>query len=193
MEYLIRAIRADEWAAVKELRLAALRDPVAHLAFLETYEEASAKPEAFWRDRAAGAAEGASERQQFIAEDTTASRAGADGGSAGRVWGGSVTVLVEEADAQDPFGSIVGQDQGHLVGVFVRPEYRGSGMTGVLFDAALAWSWARGLERVRLFVHERNARAEAFYRKAGFVPTGLTTPVPGDPDSRELEYVIKRP
>ena len=58
MDPVIRSIRADEWPAVKELRLAGLRDPVAHLAFLETYEEAVAKPDGFWRERAAGAAEG---------------------------------------------------------------------------------------------------------------------------------------
>lgn len=45
-------------------------------------------------------------------------------------------------------------------------------MTDALVDGALAWAWERGLERVRLFVHEKNGRAEAFYRKTGFVPTG---------------------
>ena len=38
--YVIRSVRADEWRAAKELRLVALRDPVAQVAFLETYEEA---------------------------------------------------------------------------------------------------------------------------------------------------------
>ena len=181
MSHVIRSIRADEWAAVKELRLAALRDPVAHLAFLDTYEDASARPDAFWQERAAGAAEGRTERQQLVA-------VGADG-----EWGGSVTVLVEAAGERDPFGGVVERDQGHLVGVFVRPEHRGSGVTGALFDAALAWSWRIGLERVRLFVHEKNTRAEAFYRKAGFVPTGATAPMPGDTGERELEFVLSRP
>ncbi|WP_369247597.1 GNAT family N-acetyltransferase [Streptomyces sp. R41] len=183
MNHVIRSIRSDEWAKVKELRLIALRDPVAHLAFLETYEDAAAKPDAFWRERAAGAAEGTTERQQFVAVD--------EGGE----WVGSVTVLVEEAGSQDPFGSVVEQSQGHLVGVFVRPEHRGSGagVTGALFEAALEWSWGIGLDRVRLFVHEKNGRAEAFYRKAGFVPSGGTAEVPGAPGERELEFVITRP
>ncbi|MFD0070705.1 GNAT family N-acetyltransferase, partial [Streptomyces sp. NPDC127574] len=43
MNHVIRSIWPDEWRQVKELRLDALRDPVAHLAFLETYEDASAK------------------------------------------------------------------------------------------------------------------------------------------------------
>jgi RimJ/RimL family protein N-acetyltransferase len=65
-------------------------------------------------------------------------------------------------------------------------------VTGALFDAALEWSWGIGLDRVRLFVHEKNGRAEAFYRKAGFVPTGETAEVPGAPGERELEFVITR-
>ncbi|MER5379464.1 GNAT family N-acetyltransferase [Streptomyces sp. NPDC002688] len=182
MTQMIRSIRPDEWRQVKELRLDALRDPVAHLAFLETHEEAAAKSDAFWQDRAAGAAVGVTERQQIVA-------VAEDG-----VWTGSVTVLVEKAGERDPFGEVTELDQGHLVGVFVRPEYRGSeaGVTRALFDAALAWSWGIGLDRVRLFVHEKNGRAEAFYRKAGFVPTGATVPMPGDTGELELEFVITR-
>ncbi|CAL9496189.1 GNAT family N-acetyltransferase [Streptomyces sp. NPDC057838] len=179
MSYVIRSVRADEWPAVKELRLAALRDPVAHLAFLETYEEAVARPDAFWRERTAGAAEGADARQQIIAE-----------GPDGR-WVASVTVLVEEPGTTDWAGFPVERKQGHLVGVFVRPEERGSGLTEVLFDAALEWSWGRGLERVRLIVHEENGRAQRFYRRVGFVPSGVTVPL-GESGERELEFVLER-
>jgi GNAT superfamily N-acetyltransferase len=180
--HVFRSIRPEEWRQVRELRLDALRDPVAHLAFLETYEDAAAKSDAFWQDRTAGAAVGVGERQQIVA-------VGDDG-----VWAGSVTVLVEEAGVRDPFGMVVERNQGHLVGVFVRPEYRGSGagVTRALFDAALAWSWESGLDRVRLFVHEKNGRAEAFYRKAGFVPTGETVPMPGGTGELELEFVMNR-
>jgi GNAT superfamily N-acetyltransferase len=181
MNYKIRSIRVDEWAAVKELRLAALRDPVAHLAFLETYDEAAAKPDSFWQERAAGAAEGAGGAQQIIAE-------GPDG-----EWVGTLTVLLEEAGATDWAGFAVEQRQGHIVGVFVRPEFRGIGLTEVLFDAGLEWAWARAAERVRLIVHEDNGRAQRFYGKAGFVPTGVIVPLPGHPDERELEMVVERP
>jgi GNAT superfamily N-acetyltransferase len=181
MDHVIRAIRTDEWAAVKRLRLAALRDPLAPLAFLETYEDAVAKPDAYWQERTSTAAEGAFQRQQFIAERP-------DG-----EWDGSVTVLVEEAGTEDFLGHLVEQRQGHLVGVFVRPEQRGSGLAGALFDAAVDWCWRSGLQRVRLFVHEDNGRAEVFYRKAGFVPTGVSGPVPGDSGHREREMVLGRP
>ncbi|MFJ9589179.1 GNAT family N-acetyltransferase [Streptomyces acidicola] len=179
---VVRAIRADEWQRVKGLRLEALRDPVAELAFLETYEEAAAKPDSFWEGRAAGAAEGTRERQQFIAE------------TAGGEWVGTVVVLLEEAGSLDVFGGAVEREQAHVVGVFVRPGYRGgaAGVTGALFEAALEWAWAAGVERVRLFVHERNTRAEAFYRKAGFVVSGVTQPEPTGVGGRELEYVVER-
>ncbi|MDN0194327.1 GNAT family N-acetyltransferase [Streptomyces sp. S.PNR 29] len=179
MSYVIRSVRADEWAAVKELRLAALRDPVAHLAFAETYEEAAREPDSFWQERAAGAAEGAERAQQIIAQ-------GPDG-----QWVGTVTVLVEEPGTTDWLGLPVERKQGHVVGAFVRPEERGSGLTEVLFDAALEWSWGRGLERVRLIVHEENGRALRFYRRVGFEPSGVTVPV-GDSGERELEFVIER-
>ncbi|MGX1270913.1 GNAT family N-acetyltransferase [Streptomyces phaeoluteigriseus] len=181
MSYLIRSVRAEEWPAARELRLLALRDPVAHLAFLETYEEALAKPDSFWRERTASAADGVGEAQQIIAE-------GPDG-----EWVATLTVLVEEAGTKDWAGFPVEQRQGHVVGVFVRDEYRGIGLTEVLFDAGLEWAWSRGLDRVRLIVHEDNGRARTFYRRAGFLPSGVVVPLAEDSDGRELEYVLERP
>ncbi|WP_018568830.1 GNAT family N-acetyltransferase [Streptomyces sp. PsTaAH-124] len=180
-KYLVRAIRADEWPAVKALRLEALQDPVAHLAFLETYEEAVERPDSFWRERAAGAAEGSTEVRQFIAEAP-------DG-----TWVGSVTLLMEEAGTTDWAGFPIQRRQGHLVGVYVRPEHRGCGLTEVLFDEALRWAWEIGAERVRLIVHEENGRAQRFYRRVGFLPTGRTVPLASAPDANELEYVLERP
>lgn len=58
MDYVVRAVRAEEWERAKEIRLAALRDPAAPIAFLETYEQALTKPDVFWQERSARAAEG---------------------------------------------------------------------------------------------------------------------------------------
>ncbi|MFI6936465.1 GNAT family N-acetyltransferase [Streptomyces sp. NPDC050287] len=178
--YVIRSVRAEEWPAAKELRLAALRDPVAHLAFLETYEEAAAKPDSFWKERTAGGAEGALGVQQIIAEDP-------DG-----QWVGTLTVLVEQPGTRDWAGFPVERRQGHIVGVFVRPEERGNGLTEVMFGAGLEWAWGRGAERVRLIVHEENGRAQRFYRKVGFVPSGRTVPLAAAPGENELEFVLER-
>jgi GNAT superfamily N-acetyltransferase len=181
MNYKIRSIRADEWTAAKELRLAALRDPVAHLAFLETYDETAAKPDSFWQDRATGAAEGAAGAQQIIAEAP-------DG-----AWVGTLTVLVEEAGTRDWAGFAVERRQGHIVGVFVQPDHRGIGLTEVLFDAGLEWAWGRDAERVRLIVHEDNGRARRFYGKVGFMPTGVVVPLGENTEERELEMAVERP
>ncbi|MFJ3979740.1 GNAT family N-acetyltransferase [Streptomyces sp. NPDC090021] len=183
MQYVIRPVRADEWAKVKELRIAGLMDPAAPVAFLETVEQAEGHPDEFWKGRAAGASHGRAARQ-FVAE-----------ASDGR-WVGTVSVLVEEGGTVDFFDQPVERAQGHVVGVFVRPEQRGTGLTEALFAAAVEWAWELeepALERVRLFVHEDNARADAFYRKYGFEATGIVVPVPGNPAAKELEYVLRRP
>ncbi|MFJ7413728.1 GNAT family N-acetyltransferase [Streptomyces sp. NPDC098077] len=188
MDYVMRAVRADEWPQVRQLRLDALKDPAAPVAFLESYEEAAAKPDAFWQERAAAAAEGGSgggrdRVRQFVAESP-------DG-----VWVGSVTVLLESPADDVRFGEVPAVEQAHLVGVFVRPEVRGTGVTDALFREAVAWAWSLSsprLERMRLYVHEKNPRAAAFYRRFGFVPSGQRIPAPGGRGEVELEYVLGR-
>ncbi|MGV9318375.1 GNAT family N-acetyltransferase [Streptomyces sp. NPDC003660] len=174
--YVVRGVREEEWGDVKQLRLDALRDPVAHLAFLETYEDAAARPDSFWRERAAGKPG----VRQFVAES-------ADG-----EWAGTVTVLLEEAGGTDWAGYAVERRQGHVVGVFVRPEHRGNGLIQELLDAGVAWAWEQEAERVRLFVHADNPRAQGAYLRAGFKPTGLVVSFSKNEDERELEFTLDR-
>ncbi|MEU3448697.1 GNAT family N-acetyltransferase [Streptomyces thermolilacinus] len=184
MTYVVRPVRAEEWRAARELRLTALRDPVAPLAFLESYEAAAARPDAFWRERTEGAAEGSGTARQFVAVAPD-----------GRLVG-SVTALVERRGADVVFGEVPEEDQTHLVGVYLRPEARGVGVAEKLLWAAVDWSWSLHdpvVRRVRLYVHERNARAAALYRKAAFRPTGRTLPVEGEPGAVEQEYEMRRP
>ncbi|MBB6435784.1 ribosomal protein S18 acetylase RimI-like enzyme [Streptomyces candidus] len=183
MKHLIRRVRADEWRQVRDLRLAALQDPAAPIAFLETYEDASTRPDTFWQERAANAAQGDAVAQ-FVAE--------APDGS----WDGTVSVLVEGRGSESAFSDPAVMDQTHVVGVFVRPEARGAGLADALFRVGLAWSSAveePRVQRVRLFVHERNARAQGLYRKLGFERTGVTVPMAGDrSDEREIEMAVQR-
>ncbi|MGW3561868.1 GNAT family N-acetyltransferase, partial [Streptomyces sp. NPDC000963] len=114
MDHLIRVIRADEWERAREIRLAALRDPVAHLAFLDTYEAAAGRPDAFWRERAEASSEdGDGAVRQFVAE-------GPDG-----TWAGTITLLVERPSDEVRFGAAAKVEQTHVVGVYVRPGARG--------------------------------------------------------------------
>ncbi|KUH37722.1 MULTISPECIES: GNAT family N-acetyltransferase [Streptomyces] len=187
MTYAVRPVRAEEWREARELRLASLRDPLAHLAFLDTYEEAAARPDAHWRGRTERAAAGAGARQ-FVA-------VGPDGR-----WVGTVTALLERQGGDVLLGEPAEVDQTHLVGVYVRPGARGSGVAEALMRAAVRWSWSLRepvVRRVRLYVHERNARAAALYRKAGFRPSGAIIslergPEPGEAGAVEVEYELLR-
>ncbi|WP_329174410.1 GNAT family N-acetyltransferase [Streptomyces decoyicus] len=169
MGYVVRAVRAGEWERLKELRLAALADPVARVAFHETYEGAVGQPDAFRQRRAAGGS-----ALTFVGE-------AADGS-----WGGMAVVVVE-GDADIP--------QTQVVGVYVRPEQRGTGLAREVCEAAIGWSWDLAepvVERVRLWVHEENVRAEAFYRALGFVATGLTLADPKNPGAVDREMALTR-
>ncbi|GGZ09160.1 GNAT family N-acetyltransferase [Streptomyces nitrosporeus] len=182
MDYVIRAVRAEDWKKAREIRLEALQDPAAPIAFLETYEAAAARSDAFWQERTANAAAGVRVRQ-FVAEDPD-----------GR-WAGTVSVLVERPSDEAVFGEPAVGDQTHVVAVFVRSGHRGRGVIDALLREAVAWSWSLEgprVERVRLHVHEKNARAAASYRRNGFLPSGHTVPMEGDPTSLELELEIRR-
>ncbi|MEV7675748.1 GNAT family N-acetyltransferase [Streptomyces sp. NPDC088752] len=185
MDHLIRVIRADEWERAREIRLAALRDPVAHLAFLDTYEAAAGRPDAFWRERAEASSEdGDGAVRQFVAE-------GPDG-----TWAGTITLLVERPSDEVRFGAAAKVEQTHVVGVYVRPGARGTGVIDALFRAGVEWSWSLAepvVGRVRLYVHEENARAAAFYRRFGFTATGARVAVPGSASAEEVEYELRRP
>lgn len=160
MEAVIRRIRLAEWREVRDLRIRAVSDPAAPIAFLATPEQERTRDDAFWQSRAAGAALGEN-AAQFIAE------------VAGR-WVGTVTVLVRRPGERDTLGREVSASQADLVGVFVDADHRGAGILGALVGAAAEWAaTATDADGLVLDVHADNARAQAAYRKLGFVPTGL--------------------
>ncbi|MEU4098508.1 GNAT family N-acetyltransferase [Streptomyces sp. NPDC026673] len=168
MIYTIRASRPDEWRAQRTLRLEALKDPAGSVAFVNTYETEEAFADEVWQQRA--------ETQSFIAEDEVGERVA------------NVAVLVESGEEFE-------EPQTHLVGVYVRPEFRGGGLAAELLGAAIEWSWElpEKVGRVRLWVHEDNHRAQAFYTRLGFVRTGRTMPFPLDESRTEYEMVLERP
>ncbi|MET8557737.1 GNAT family N-acetyltransferase [Streptomyces sp. NPDC004959] len=176
----IRVVAADDWPLAKDLRLAALRDPMAHLAFLDTYENAVGRPDVLWKEQAANSEAGVRSRQ-FAA-------VAPDGG-----WIGSVAGIVEEAGAVDHFGLPIEERQAQLVGVYVRPEHRGGGrVLGPLVAAVRGWAAEVGAGRLRLFVHAENGRAVAAYERLGFVATGHRVRDQAG-TGEELEYVWDGP
>jgi len=59
------------------------------------------------------------------------------------------------------------------LGMFLLPEWRGSGLAQVLLSAALEWAREAGGRKVVLGVFASNRRATAFYRKMGFREEGI--------------------
>lgn len=168
MSYEIRPVHEHEWEEIRRLRLTALKDDAAPIAFLETYDDALARPDHFWQERARGACvesgDGAGARQ-FVA-------VAQDGD-----WVGSASVLVERAGLTNMQGERIPVDGGYVVGVYVHHDHRGRGLVGGLFEGVTAWLRQIGCERVRLHVHADNARAQAAYRRLGFTATGATMTV----------------
>lgn len=167
MSFAVRRIEAGEWRQVRELRLRSLQDPVAALAFLDTFENASAQPDEFWKQRTANAAEGGP-NAQFVAvtEDEE--------------WFGSATVLPSRFEGDDAAPLVVG--------VYVADGHRGAGAIETLLDECAAWAAEQGAVELTLEVHVDNHRAQAAYERCGFTRTGQITEL-----ANGREYVMVRP
>jgi RimJ/RimL family protein N-acetyltransferase len=162
-QYTVRPVRAHEWREARALRLAALSDEAAPVAFLTTYDDAAARPDGYWREQTQTSSIDAGEEarvRQFVAISE-------DG-----AWVGTAVALVEEVGQRDYAGSVVDRPGGAVVGVYLRPEHRGRGVMEDVLGAVAGWLRARGLPRARLDVHADNARARRLYEKAGFRATG---------------------
>ncbi|MFH6993697.1 GNAT family N-acetyltransferase [Flavobacterium sp. FlaQc-48] len=57
---------------------------------------------------------------------------------------------------------------GYLGFMFVSPEFRGKGISGLLLDALKKWILSQGITEVRLQVYDENESAVKAYEKAGF-------------------------
>lgn len=174
MRYVIRPVQPAEWQKSKQFRLRALQDPVSTVAFARSYAEESVFGDEVWQERASG-----HQRQQFAAVSASGSAAGATQVDADAEWAGSLVVIAERPDYLS------------INGVYLLPEARGTGLAEKLFAAAIAWTWDRA-DRVYLWVHQDNGRAEAFYQRFGFTRTGETMAHPLDASQTEYEMVLIR-
>lgn len=169
----IRRVRSDEGPRVRDLRLEALADPVAAIAFLETTEQALARPDAEWSERA---------ERNATAPDQAGFVAVLDD-----VHVGSVVVFPRRAGEPDYFQRVPTADMATLVGVYVSPRVRGRGVIDALIRAAMDWARDAGYPELTLDVHERNVVAIASYRRAGFEVVGEFS---GD-DGREIAMAAR--
>jgi GNAT superfamily N-acetyltransferase len=153
---LVRETVMSDWPALRDIRLAALRD--APDAFGSTYaDQVSFGPEQ-WQQRIARGGT----FFVFVPEATGAEPAGMAGGYP------EAPGLVE------------------LISMFVRPQARGHGAGEALIEAVLGWARDRGAASVHLWVTENNAQARGLYERCGFVSTGERQPFPPQPGVDEI-------
>jgi RimJ/RimL family protein N-acetyltransferase len=163
--YRIDRIRPEDGERYRTIRLQMLQDTP--MAYLETHEDALARPASAWAVKAARRTEPGSTGYSAVDAETGE-------------WVGTMSAYVPE---EEP-------DLAWLVGVWVHPGHRGPkhGVTDGLLAAVVAWARDEvAVGRLRLEVHEANARAIGYYERSGFVRTGRTLPYPLDPTARELE------
>ena len=111
------------------------------------WEDASREPDERWRAWTAEAARGET-RALFVAER-------------GDRWLGVVGTFLR-----------IDPREAQLISMWVDPVARGEGVAERLIGAVAEWADGRGCDRVFLFAHETNVRAQRLYERAGFRPTG---------------------
>jgi predicted GNAT family acetyltransferase len=160
-EVTVRRVTLDDAARVRALRLEMLAD--APLAFIETIDEAAARPHEQFRARLSDRVQG-SGSTQFIAEID------------GRV--------VAQAGGYAPPGT---SGVTLIFAVYVSPDWRRTGLLDQLVDALARWSRDAGRPLLELEVVTGNHRAIRAYQRLGFADTGLRARHPRIPTLTELK------
>ena len=156
---LVRATTLDDWRAMREIRLQALRD--APDAFGSSYARDAAFEPAEWQRRA-------TRDGSFFAFLPDAGPAG-PAGPAGLAGG-----------YQEEPGVV------ELISMFVRPQARGHRVGEALVGAVVAWARNRDARSVHLWVTESNKPARRLYERCGFTITPERQPLPSNPALGEL-------
>lgn len=73
--------------------------------------------------------------------------------------------LAKDYNAHDRFA--------YLGFMYVKPEFRGRGVNGLVLEALTSWIRNQGISEIRLEVYAENETAKRAYEKAGFTPNLL--------------------
>ncbi|HKW79264.1 MAG TPA: GNAT family N-acetyltransferase [Candidatus Limnocylindria bacterium] len=162
MTVTVRRVRAGEWQALRDLRLAALED--SPHAFSATLEQAKRRSNMEWRSLASLGAAG--ERWMTVVAQA----------DKGRLVGMATGHFPDERHRPNDDPSIPS-----LMQMWVEPEHRRTGVGRALVKDVLRWADAKKAAVVRLEVNEADRGAVAFYTACGFSPTGRRddTSLPG--------------
>jgi ribosomal protein S18 acetylase RimI-like enzyme len=152
----VRRIRPDEVEAYRDVRLRALR--LAPYAFSTTFEEASVRGEAEWR-----------EFTERLA--TSAHTAGFALDRGAGTFGGLVSVRIKDREDSEDHEAEVNQ-------MWLDEDLRGGDWGRALLDACERFAADAGVERLTLWVAEGNERAARLYARRGYLPTGETKAFP---------------
>ena len=153
---LVREAVAGDWQALRDIRLAALRD--APEAFGSTYQQQVTFGEADWQRRIARGGTFLA----YLPEVSASEPAGLAGGF------------------QEQPGVV------ELVSMYVRPPARGRGVGEALVASVIEWATARDAASVHLWVTETNGPARLLYERCGFTLTGERQPLPSNPGLAEV-------
>jgi GNAT superfamily N-acetyltransferase len=96
----------------------------------------------------------------------------------------NVTFVYERANAFDAMVGAFSRDDAvsvYLVGMWVAPDLRGSGVARQLVERVVAWARGRGCSQVVLSVEGNNGRAARFYEKCGFTELVEPPQLPYEP------------
>jgi ribosomal protein S18 acetylase RimI-like enzyme len=158
---VIRRVEPSDWERLRDVRLRALSTDPA--AFLDTVEGSRALPDAHWRERATP-----SETQAtFVAERD-----------------GVFEAMVSSFVPGDPRTA-------YLVGMWVAPALRGTGIAAALVEQVLGWARDAGRERVVLSVESGNDRAARLYERCGFVEIPQPADLPYEPNAGNRFYAYE--
>jgi ribosomal protein S18 acetylase RimI-like enzyme len=165
VQLAVRRIRVDEGAALRAVRLAALRDSAS--AFSSTHRAKEAHPAQHWAERARHGSAGDDSATYFATVDDRVV------GLVGAYRPNHAQAVVE------------------LVSMWTAPDARRTGAGRRLVDAVLEWARAGSVDSVELWVTQGNDPAIELYRSAGFRETGDHKALPSDPCKDEVR--MRRP
>ncbi|HTU73411.1 MAG TPA: GNAT family N-acetyltransferase [Trebonia sp.] len=154
---MVREATDEDWQAVRDARLAALRE--APDAFASTAEDEAAYSEQDWR-------------------------AWTQVGGRGVLYLAGVAGVPEPAGIA---GTLAVDGEAHLISMWVHPAGRGQKVGQELIEAAAGWARSRGFDTLYLWVTESNGPARQLYERCGFTLTGQRQPLPSNPALPEIK------
>lgn len=176
--YALHHPTEDDWRELRDIRLRSIRDTP--IAFLEDIDAAERHPESEWHFRGRRNAEANSHQVVAIAPD-------------GR-WVATFAAFISQGQPDYAGGSDSAPErngpQANLVGVWIDPAHRGAGLAERMLDEVARWVRRGNFDALYLMVHAENARAASFYRRAGFIETGVRTADHRGADELEMALTL---